>query len=366
MTSKYAYTLMLCILICFSFSSSVFAQEPDCSADLDYLSEGQTLIDTGAYQEAIEAFTCAIENSPLEVDGYRGRIEARLLAGGYSDAMIDYAALRVQVIPEVPDAIDQIFEYYEGSLASNPENIPLLTGYSFAQWYNFDFEGALVSLETILTLEPDNLYGLLLHGNNKLFVEDVEAGEADFARVLEIEPESADVYFIMADGYLYALGDLERALEFATMAAEMGLDTPRMDAIFATVYFYLGEEEKALPYYLRHIEQTTLAFVDMDPLEKGQPITIDVTPGQTYRFPVEAAADETLTITAMSEAQAGEFDEVDSLMLLLAPDGTLVTGNDDNIELNAGFEYTVSEAGTYTLLVASFEGAGTGKILLSR
>src|SRR5689334_20071428 len=125
--------LIVCGLFCVLFPLASFAQEA-CMPQIDYRVEGEAFAKDGNYDSAIAAFTCAIESDPLDIDAYRGRIEARLMTGAYSDAMLDYAAIKVQVVPEIPDALERILTYYETALESDPENIPLLTGDSFARW----------------------------------------------------------------------------------------------------------------------------------------------------------------------------------------------------------------------------------------
>jgi len=52
--------------------------------------QGQLLIEQGQYADAIVVFTCLIDAQPTEVEGYRGRIEAEVLLGRYSDGVRDY------------------------------------------------------------------------------------------------------------------------------------------------------------------------------------------------------------------------------------------------------------------------------------
>src|SRR5688572_23403418 len=104
--------LILCGLFCLSLPLASFAQEA-CMPQIDYRVEGEAFAKGGNYDSAIAAFTCAIEDDPLDIDAYRGRIEARLMTGAYSDAMLDYADMKVQVVPEIPDALEQILAYYE-------------------------------------------------------------------------------------------------------------------------------------------------------------------------------------------------------------------------------------------------------------
>ena len=59
--------------------------QPPCTSE-----QGQAFIDEGLYKQAVKEFTCVIDAQPTEVDGYRGRIEAQLLLGLYSDELRDY------------------------------------------------------------------------------------------------------------------------------------------------------------------------------------------------------------------------------------------------------------------------------------
>ena len=72
--------------------------QPACSAE-----QAQVDIDQGRYKAAVKAFTCVIEAQPTEVEGYRGRIEAQLLLGRYSDALRDYARVTAGELPVHPD-----------------------------------------------------------------------------------------------------------------------------------------------------------------------------------------------------------------------------------------------------------------------
>src|SRR5262245_18471671 len=80
--------------------------------------QGQQYIDLGRYDKAIREFSCVIENDPTGVEGYRGRIEAALLLGLYSDALRDNASITANV--SYPNARDTIFANYAASLAIDP------------------------------------------------------------------------------------------------------------------------------------------------------------------------------------------------------------------------------------------------------
>src|SRR5262245_21028387 len=105
--------------------------------------QGQFYIDTGRLKDAIKEFTCVIAAQPTGVEGYRGRIEAELLLGGFSGAAADHARITAKVLPVHPDAHDTILAGYTARLKADPDNVPALTGASFANWWFFDYTSAL-------------------------------------------------------------------------------------------------------------------------------------------------------------------------------------------------------------------------------
>jgi hypothetical protein len=112
--------------------------------------QGQLLIDQGDYEEAILVFTCLIEAQPTDVEGYRGRIEAEVLLGRYSDAVRDYQRVIAFVLPVHPDAQDTIMAGYEARMAVSPDDFPALTGASFAHWWFFHYASAIHVINHLL------------------------------------------------------------------------------------------------------------------------------------------------------------------------------------------------------------------------
>jgi hypothetical protein len=99
------------------------------------------------------------------VEGYRGRIEAELLLGRYSDAVRDYARVTAFVLPVHPDAETTIAAGYAARLAAAPDNMPALTGTSFARWWFFDYPSAIHVLNELLTVNPNDVYANLFRGS---------------------------------------------------------------------------------------------------------------------------------------------------------------------------------------------------------
>lgn len=352
--------LVGCLALAGMGAGMASAQE-DCDTGVDYLAEGESLFAEGDYLGAADSFDCLIEAQPDDLAAWQLELEANLYAGAYAAALQTMTDIAIAIVPDNPQAFADLIALYEADLEENgDDDLRLLTGLSFVLWHQYETEAGLNVLDQMLTLDPDNQYARVFRGSSHFFMGDPESGEADFAVALEQQPGNADLYFIIADAWLYGAGDLENALDAALVASEAGLDTPRMNAILGSAYFGLGDEELALDYFGRHIDSATAEIIEADPLAAGDSVAIDILPGETYLFPIDVAAGETLVLTTTSE------DGVDSIMVLADADGELVTGNDDSEGFNAGFEWTADEAGSYVLLLSTFEGAGTGEIILTR
>ena len=72
------------------------------------------------------------------------------------------------------------------------------------------------------------------------------------------------------------------------------------------------------------------------------------------------AAGETISIATSSR------DFWDSIVVLLAPDGTPVVGSDDANSYFAAFDWVAQATGTYRLQVTSFESIDTGALVVTR
>ena len=330
-------------------------------ADPGTAEQGQLFIDQGRYERAIRVFTSVIEANPTDVEGYRGRIEAELLLGRYSDAVRDYQRVMALVLPVHPDAKNTILAGYAARLAIAPKNIPALTGASAARWWFFDYASAIHLLNQLLAVRPNDPYGNLFRGSSRLLSGATKAkGIEDLEWAIALDPANAHVRFIVADAYTYGLPDPERAFAEATLALNWGLDTPRIHAILASAYMAFGDQMAAAFEIEESIDLVTTELLPASPLGAGASLSLDLVPGRTYEIPVPVNAGETIAIATSSR------DFYDTIMVLLAPDGTPVIGSDDAVFYFAAFEYVAPVAGTYRLLVTSFESVNTGELVVAR
>src|SRR5262245_6578958 len=323
--------------------------------------QGQLLIDQGRYKQAIGEFTCVINADPTGVEGYRGRIEAQLLLGQYSNAFRDYARVTAVVTPVHPDAESVILAGYAARLEAAPDDITALMGASFARWAYFDYIGAINVLDHLLDVDPANSYGYLFRGSSRLLKGHVvNAGVTDLDNAIALAPESPDVRYIVADAYTYGVFDPQRAFAEATFALEAGLDTPRVHAILGSSYAAFGNVAAAAAHIERHLELVTTELVAASPLPARASVDLNLVPGQTYDIPLVVSAGEKLSIVTSSH------DYWDTILLLIAPDGSRVLGSDDAWKYFAAFDWVAPSSGTYHMRVTFFEAVITGSLHVSR
>jgi len=330
-------------------------------ADQCTAAQGQLFIETGQYTKAIKEFTCIIDAQPTEVEGYRGRIEAKLLLGWYSEALHDFTLITVHVLPEHPDVENIILAGYSTRLAANPNSLPALIGKSFMHWSFFDYPAAIKILDQLIQIQPNSVYGNLFLGSSRLLKGVAGTkGVTNLERAIELAPNSPDVRFIVADAYTYGLPDLQRAFAEATLALNGGLNTPRVHAILASSYLAFGDMSSAAEHIKTHIDLVTSEFVTTNPMDPDTTDTLELVPGRTYTLPVSAMAGETISITTSSS------DYWDTILVLLDPDGTPVAGADDVRFYFAELDWAAEETGTYLLQVTFFESVNIGELVVTR
>jgi hypothetical protein len=110
----------------------------------------------------------------------------------------------------------------------------------------------------------------------------------------------------------------------------------------------------------RHIELVTTELRMTLPLNVRGALTLPLVPGRTYEIPVSVTAGQTVSVLTSSP------DFYDTILVLLAPDGTPILGSDDYRQYFAGFEWVAEATGTYRVRVTSFEGVNTGDLVVSR
>jgi tetratricopeptide (TPR) repeat protein len=330
--------------------------EPPCTAE-----QGQIYINNGSYGQAITEFSCIINAQPTGIEGYRGRIEAELLLGEFSNAVRDYARIIALVLPVHPDAKNTILAGYAARLAVAPDSIPALTGASGMHWWFFEYAKAIHLLNHLLAIAPNQLHGNLLRGSSRLLSGATPAqGVMDLERAIILSPANPHVRFIVADAYTYGQPNPSRAFAEAKLALNWGLDTPRIRAILANAYAAFGNPVESANQVKIHFDQVTTQLIKTSPLSAGGALTLGLVPGRTYEIPLAVSAGEKVTISTSSR------DFFDTILVVLAPDGSPVVTSDDHIRYFAGLNWVPNASGVYRMLVTSFESVNTGDMQVKR
>jgi hypothetical protein len=266
------------------------------------------------------------------------------------------------VVPMQPDAAAAIDGSYAERLVRSGNSQTALAGASFARWVFADYAGAIELLDVLLTIEPDDVFGVLFRGSSRLLQGTaVPAGLADLDLAIELDPYSPDVRYVVADAYTYgASPDSKRALTEATRALEGGLDTPRVHAILAAAHLAGGDHAAAGTHFARHLELVATEVRRTTPLQTGGTLSLNLVPGRVYDVPTPAAAGSTISVATSSS------DVTDSIAVLFAPDGNPVTGGDDDLGSFAAVTWAATATGVYRLRVASFEAVETGSLRVTR
>jgi hypothetical protein len=255
-----------------------------------------------------------------------------------------------------------IIAAYAARRTASPGSITALTGLSFAYWWDFNYPAAMHVADVLLALLPNDVFGTLFRGSSRLLHGMQRAeGVIDLDHAIALAPSSPDVHYIVADAYTYGYEpDAQRAFDEATIALNGGLNTPRVRAIRASSYVAFDNLAAAGVEIAIHLDLVTTQLVTTAPLSVGSSMSLGVVPGRTYDIPIVVAPGEKISIATSSK------DFWDTILVLLAPNGTPILGSDDYKGYFAGIDWVAPTGGTYRLRTTSFEAVSTGAMLVSR
>ena len=120
-----------------------------------------------------------------------------------------------------------------------------------------------------------------------------------------------------------------------------------------------GNMQSAASHMIMYEQATESGRGKAQQLELDVPLTLSMTQGLAYYLPLEAKVGDRLDLEVTSE------DGVDSLMVLLAPNGVGLSFCDDvsDYDRNAAINnYVIPETGTYTLVVTHAGGGSEGSV----
>lgn len=234
----------------------------------------------------------------------------------------------------------------------------VVRGYSAFEVNNF--RGAAADYECALLLDPENRDVISGLGVFYYLMGDYEKSIENFTIALEIDPNYQDVRLIRA--YIYTeQGLYEEALADVDLMLEIDSNFPEAYLIRAWVYVYSGEVGTIHSDFLRWIELSEQNSSELSLEDTANYESLSMEVGQVYYIRFDGEEGQNFRAAASSP------NAVDPLLVLIAPDGTVITSNDDGgINLNAVISrFDLPQTGEYTLVLGQGGAYGSGTIELS-
>ena len=309
---------------------------------LVYVVRGTAYANLRQYQAAISDFNQATDMAPFVAQEYVQIGEAYVTIGDYAKLVADVstANLTLQLNPKDSDAYRQRGD---------------------ARYQLGEFDAAMDDFSQAIELNTSDGEAYALRAELHYVQKDYDHAIADYTRAINLDSENADLYRGRAWAYMDnkdyedGLADFDHVLELRTDPGDY-LDR-------GIAYSLSGDNAKSAEDYLKWADGIQTDPVDGGKLVSGQPADIDMAEGKVYRFEFEASAGEHLTLSAIS---ADPSIEVDTLIIVLGPDGTPLYGKDDvvaNVDSRAIIDdFAVPDDGTYTLIVTHAGGQKQGAV----
>jgi hypothetical protein len=125
-------------------------------------------------------------------------------------------------------------------------------------------------------------------------------------------------------------------------------------------YMAFGNQSAAAAEIRTHIQLATTGLVQGSVLGVGVTQTLPLVPGRSYEIPVPVTAGQTLSMLTSGR------DSYDTILVLIAPDGTPVLGSGDYKQYFAGFQWVAPTSGMYRVWVTLFESVNAAHLVVSR
>lgn len=290
-------------------------------------------LDASDPAEQLDNLNDALEIDPGYADAYRLRGDLYFNDGDYEAALVDY---------------DQAIELGMVDIAT--VNQRGRTFYALGMYAD-----ALDDFDWLVEEDSNNAVYYNNRGAAYMGLGDFENAANDFRRSLAFDPNYALAYVNRAELNAQQ-GNTDAAFEDFNRALGISADLP--GALLGRGALYLETDNVAaagndLTNYFAMIGET----LDGGELIADEATTLAIDEGDSFTLSFDAVAGDVVSIEVMSE-------DVDSLLVLIGPDGNVIAFNDDS---NDGVDASVSaleiaEDGTYTLIVGHAMGRSSGEV----
>lgn len=340
----------------------------------DILARAGTALDSGNYEKAVQDYSLFILLNPTLGQGYylRGLAYSRLNDLDHALADLNTALTLPEpseestgmilnaraVIYLLQNDVEAALKDLDASIVAVPDMPDAYSQRARVFLLNQRYEDALKDYDKLLELAPDYSPGYAGRALAYASLGDADAALADYDRLIEIEPDNPGAYINRAilnaglSNFDAALTDINAAIELLPDEASLYLQR-------AAVQQSLDKPVEAAQDYLEWISRQETRRADGDILP-GESQVLPLASGIRYNLTFEAAAGQSITLSARARAEA----DTDPLIVLLDSAGQPIAGDDDSGD---NFDAVISDFvipsdGSYTLVVSHAGGSPDGAI----
>lgn len=332
---------VIAIILAISISVSIIAQDTDNRQRAQsLLDHANRLLQRGEFETAINNYILYLRYVPDSVEAITQRAFAYASLEDFESAFAD---------------IETAFEIAGFSAIDQAMVLNIRAQIYFVQ---DEDESALADFNRALELNPDVPKYWLNRGILHQFLQDWDDALADHDQYLALNPDDADAQVNRARIFL-AKEDRASAVDALTSAIEITPQDPELYIFRGSINLLLKRFADAGVDYAGWLNIINVREFTEEPIEVEADLHLDMAYGYLYRIPFEAESGDRIGVSAVSTS-------VDSLLVLLDPDGNPIMANDDGGQgLNAFFvDFSLPEDGTYTILVGHARGGWSGTINL--
>lgn len=339
---NYLYKVLCCMFVSFGVLFVPTASQTSNEALPKLLQRATDFVQEAEYEKALSVYTFYLKFQPDNVQALSQRAVVHASLGDLQLAFED-----------IDRAFDSAgFSALEQAVIHNHR----------AQIYFLqrDTDSALQDFNRAIELNPTYPDFWLNRGILHQILGDWDLALADYEEYVQLDPTNAEAFLSIARVYL-AHNDYPKALSALDSAIDLTPDDPELYIFRGSVNLLAEQFVPAAGDYSDWLQLINTIEYDESPITaKTDQRTLNMTYGALYNIPFSAESGDRFAVTASSPS-------VDSLIILLSPDGNPIMANDDGGRgLNAFIvDFTLPEDGTYTLLVGHARGGWDGDIELT-
>lgn len=337
------------------------------------------------FDDAVVDFKAALKLLPDNMFALAGRAEAYANLHQYRAAIADFNHM-IEISPTVADNTVHIgnrwvvIRNYAGLVADietaglalqlNPDDTNAYVDRAEARIGLGEYDAAMDDLNQAINLDARDARAYSVRGGLWAREGTFVAAIADFDRAIDLDPDNPDYYRLRASAYMQT-NKYDLALQDYDLAIKIRPEPVPGDYLSRGITYSLsGDPANAAADFMTWADgvQKESDGNQVEPkggtqLERGEPAQILMGNGYVFRFQFDAQSGEHLTLSAVA-TQPNVV--IDTLIIVLGPDGTPLYGQDDvamNQDPRAIIDnFEVPEDGEYTLVVTHAGGPRVGEV----